>query len=79
MPTELHIHLHPETEDPDDILAGFPFEEGQTVIAKSRELIIIDLAGADDSTGVQDWYLNALDEVFSFYVVDDELPDDPGS
>ncbi len=79
MTAELHIQLHPEAEDPEDVTADFPFEPGQTVLTQSRALIIIDLDGEDDTTPVQDWYLNEHDEVFSFYVVGDEPvePDQP--
>lgn len=78
MPAELHITLHPEAEDPEDVWGEFPFEPGQKVLAQSRGLIIIDLAGADDTTPVQDWYLNEHDEVFSFYIVDDSPAGEEG-
>jgi len=78
MSAELHIRLHEDVEDPLDVVAGFPFEAGQNVIAQNRELIVIDLGKEEDSTPVQDWYLNAHDDVFSFYVVsdDDEAAED---
>lgn len=72
MGTELHVHLHEDVIDsPEDILADFPFEPGQSIISVQRNLVIIGLGSYDDTTTIQDWYLNRLDEVFSYYVVGD--------
>lgn len=76
MPAELHIRVHPDAEDPGNIIEQFPFEIGQHVILQSMELIVIDLGDVDDTNYLQDWYLNALDGVASFFVVDDEDPED---
>jgi hypothetical protein len=72
---ELHIHIHQDTEDVTDIIANFPFENGQKIAAQSEQLVIIDLAEADDTSYVQEWYLNGHEGVASFYIVDD----DPGA
>jgi hypothetical protein len=72
MPAELHIRVHPEADDPGSIVEQFPFEPNQSVMIQSMDLIIIDLAGADDTTYVQDWFLNSHDGVYSFYIVSDE-------
>lgn len=74
MAAELHIIVHPDIDDVEDIIERFPFEPGQSLLASSINLLIIDLAGADDTTYVQDWFLNAHDGVSSFYIVDDEVP-----
>ena len=72
MPAELHIHIHPSAEDPEEVISAFPFEAGQSVIAQSGMLVIIDLAGADDTSTPQEWYLNGHEGVYSFYIVDDD-------
>jgi len=72
MSAELHIHVHPDAEDVTDIIDTFPFEEGQSIVAQSRELIIVDLGEASDTSYVQEWFLNGHDGVASFYIVDDD-------
>lgn len=70
MGTELHIRLHSDVFDsPTDLLSDFPFEPGQSILSAVGDLVIIDLADFEDTTDIQEWYLNRLDEVFSFYVV----------
>lgn len=72
MSTELHIQVRPGVYgDADEILADFPFEEGQSIVTYTNGVIIIDLGEADDSSYVQDWYLNNNEEIQSFYVVED--------
>jgi len=72
MSAELHINLHEDTlVPPEDLLAEFPFEDSQVIVSASGGVVVIDLAGADDTNYVQDWFLNSLDEVSSFYVVED--------
>jgi hypothetical protein len=72
MAYELHILIRPGVNDlPEDILADFPFEAGQSILTYSSGTVIIDLGGADDSNYVQDWYLNSNDDVQSYYVVED--------
>ncbi len=72
MSNELHIHIRPGiTDPPEEILADFPFEEGQSILTYSSGVIVVDLAGADDTTYVQEWYLNSSDDVQSFYIVED--------
>lgn len=75
MGAELHIHTHQDAEDSSDIIENFPFEDGQLIVAQNNELIIIDLGEADDTSSVQEWYLNRHEGVASFYMVDD----DPGA
>ena len=75
MSAELHIRVHIDAEDVTDISDNFPYEPGQTLAGLSNELIVIDLAGANDTTYVQDWFLNSHDSVASFYIVDDEAQD----
>jgi hypothetical protein len=70
--SDLHIHVRQDAEDVTDITDNFPYEQGQTIIAQSRELIIIDLGDADDTSYVQEWYLNGHEAVSSFYIVDDD-------
>lgn len=71
MSNELHIHVRPGVvAEPEDLLSGFPFEEGQSIVTFSGDLIIVDLGDADDTNYVQDWYLNSSDDVMSFYVVE---------
>lgn len=72
MGVELHIHVHPDAEDVIDIIEHFPLEDGQTVAAQSNTLIIIDLGQANDTSYVQEWYLNGHEGVSSFYIVDDD-------
>ncbi len=72
MGVELHINVRPDAEDPYDIIEGFPFEEGQSVLASNAQLIIVDLGEADDTNYVQDWYLNEHEGVNSFFILDDE-------
>lgn len=70
MSAELHIQLKPDVIDPaEDILSDFPFNPGQTIISSGGGMIIIDLDGADDTSYVQEWYLNENDDVLSFYVL----------
>lgn len=72
MTTELHIQIAPDTFEPaETILADFPFEPEQSIVSFSGGIIVIDLGGADDSTYVQDWYLNNNELVQSYYVVED--------
>lgn len=72
MSTELHIHIREDSlETPDDLLAGFPFEDGQSIVSASGGIVVIDLADAADTNYVQDWFLNSLDDVSSFFVVED--------
>lgn len=70
MSTELHIRLHPDVvESPEDILSGFPFESGQSIVSCLGDLLVIDLGDQEDTNEIQDWFLNSLDDVMSFYVV----------
>lgn len=78
MNVELHILIHRDAEDVNEIGESFPFEAGQQVVALNNELIIIDLGSADDTNYVQEWYLNGHDGVASFYIVDDGPPSGPG-
>lgn len=72
MSTELHIHIHEDTlQTPEDLLAEFPFEEGQSIVSASGGIIVVDLASAEDTNYVQDWFLNSLDDVSSYFVVED--------
>ncbi len=72
MSNELHIHIRPGvTDPPEDILADFPFEEGQSIVTFAGGVIIIELGDADDTNYVQDWYLNSQEDVQSFYIVED--------
>lgn len=71
MRIELYIQLHPEVVGaPDDILAGFPFEEGQRIISFGEGSIVVDMATADDTSTEQEWFLNGSEDVFSFYIVE---------
>lgn len=72
MGAELHIRVQAQAGDLSSILDQFPFEAGQQVILQNLELIMIDLGNADDTTYVQEWFLNSHDDVLSFYVVSDE-------
>lgn len=72
MSNELYIHLHPDVKGaPDDILADFPFEPGQAVLSFTGEIIIVGLGDAEDTSYVQEWYLNGNDDIQSFYIVED--------
>jgi hypothetical protein len=69
---ELHIHIHPDAVgDPEEVLANFPFESGQSILTSAGDVIVIDLADIEDTNYVQDWYLNSHDDVLSFFVVED--------
>ena len=72
MQNELHIQLHPGVVGhPYDILAGFPFGEGQSIVSFGQGLIIITLAAAEDTSVEQEWFLNRSEDVQSFYIVED--------
>ena len=72
MANELHIHVRPGVVDePEDLLGNFPFEEGQSIITFSGDLIIVDMGDAEDTNYVQDWYLESNDDVMSFYIVEE--------
>ncbi len=72
MTTELHIHVRPDvTEPPEEMLADFPFEPGQSIITFAGGVIIVDLGEANDTNYVQDWFLNSHEDVQSFYIVED--------
>lgn len=72
MSVELHIQLKPDVVDaPEDILSDFPLNPDQSIIASGNGVIVINLGDADDTSYVQDWYLNENDDVLSFYVVED--------
>ncbi len=72
MGIELHIRIHEDAiEPPDEILKDFPFEEGQSIVSYQAGIIIIDLGEAEDTSYVQEWYLNSHDSVFSFFIVED--------
>jgi hypothetical protein len=72
MGAELHIHLHEDVIDPpEEVLAKFPFEPGQAIISASGSLVVVDLGEQDDTNDIQDWFLNRLDAVFSYYIVED--------
>lgn len=71
MSYELHIHVRPGViAEVDDLLAGFPYEENQSIISFTGDLIVVDLGEADDTSYVQEWYLNSNDDIQSFYVVE---------
>ena len=73
MRNELHIQLHQGVNGaPDDILEGFPFGDGQSIIQFAEGLIVIDMADAEDTTTEQEWFLNGSEDVLSFYIVEDE-------
>ncbi len=72
MSAELHIQIKPGVfGEPDDIVGDFPYEEGQSIVSFAAGVIIIDLASADDTNYVQDWFLNSNEEVASYYIVAD--------
>jgi hypothetical protein len=72
MRTELHIRMHPEIVDPaDEILSDFPLEEGQSIVSILGDLVVVDLGDQEDTNDIQDWFLNSLDDVLSFFVVGD--------
>jgi len=72
MGAELHIRIHEDViETPDDILKDFPYEEGQSIVSYQSGVVVIDLGEADDTTYVQEWYLNSHDSVLSFFIVED--------
>lgn len=72
MSIELYIHLHPDVSGSiEEILAGFPFEEGQNIVTYSGGVIVVSLGDADDTNTVQDWYLNSNEDVQSYYIVED--------
>ena len=77
MSAELHILVHQDAEDVTDVIDNFPLEEGQMIIAQSNELIIVDMGEADDTSYVQEWFLNGHEGVASFYIVDDNPSADP--
>lgn len=77
MSAELHIHVQQDAEEINDITDNFPFEAGQSVIAQNSELIIIGLGEADDTSYVQEWFLNGHEGVSSFYIVDDDPAANP--
>lgn len=70
MTNELHIQIRPGViAEVDELLSDFPFEEGQSIVTFTGDLIVVDLGEAEDTNYVQDWYLNSNDDVLSFYVV----------
>jgi hypothetical protein len=72
MSNELHIHIRPGiTDPPEEILADFPYEDGQSIATFAGGVIIIDLGEAEDTNYVQDWYLNSHEDVQSFYIVEE--------
>lgn len=72
MSAELYINVRPDIlESPEDLLDEFPYEPGQSIVSYASGVIIIDLADADDTNYVQDWYLNSHNDVMSYYVVGD--------
>lgn len=72
MSNELYIHLHPDVKGAaEDILADFPFEPGQSILSFTGEIIIVGLGDSEDTSYVQDWYLNSNDDIQSFYIVED--------
>lgn len=72
MANELHIQLHGDlVDDPQAILSDFPFEPGQSILAVRGDMVIVQLGEADDTTYVQEWYLNGNDAVFSFFIVEE--------
>ncbi len=72
MTTELHIHVRPDmTGPPEEMLADFPFEPGQSITTFAGGVIIVDLGEADDTNYVQEWFLNSHEDVMSFYIVED--------
>ena len=72
MSNELHIRLHEDVViSPHDVLDGFPLEENQRIISFVGGVIVVDLAGADDTTYLQDWFLNNNDAVYSYFIVEE--------
>ena len=72
MSTELHIRIREDVlESPEDLLTDFPFEDGQSIVSYVGGVLVVNLAGADDTTYVQDWYLNSNEDILSYYVVED--------
>jgi hypothetical protein len=72
MDPELHIRLHQDAFGSlDDILKDFPFDPGQAVVSIMGGVIVIDLAGSEDTNILQEWFLNNSDDIEAFYIVDD--------
>lgn len=72
MSNDLYIHVHPDVMGPAaDILGDFPFEPDQSIVSFSGGVIVVSLGEAEDTNYVQDWYLNANEDVQSYYVVED--------
>ena len=70
MANELHIHIRTGVvAEPEDLLDSFPFEEGQSIMTFTGDLIVVDLGEADDTNYIQDWFLNSSDDVQSYYIV----------
>ena len=72
MSIDLYIHLHPDASGSiEDILADFPYAEGQSIVSYSGGVVVVSLGDADDTNYIQDWYLNSNEDVQSYYVVED--------
>lgn len=70
MNNELHIQIKPEVPDAaEEILDGFPFEEGQSIVSYAGGVVIVDLAGQEDTSISQDWFLEDQEDVLSFFVL----------
>jgi hypothetical protein len=73
MTYELHIEIRPGvTDPPEELLADFSFEPGQSILTFANGVIIIDMGDVEDTTTAQEWYLNNHEDVQSFYVVEDD-------
>lgn len=72
MSCELFIQLHPGASGTaEEILADFPFDSGQSIVTFGNGAIVVSLGEADDTTCVQEWYLNNNEDIQSFYIVED--------
>ncbi len=72
MNNELHIQIKPEVPYPaEEILDGFPFENGQSIISYAGGVVIVDLANEEDTNTSQDWFLEGNEDILSFFVLGD--------
>lgn len=52
----------------EDVLAGFPFGEGQYIDQEFEDVVIVALGDADDTTSAQEHFLNTHPDVIAYKV-----------
>jgi hypothetical protein len=57
-----------EIAEDNDILATFPYLDGQYIVEEGRDYVVVELGDRDDTTVAQEQYLDTHDSVIRYSV-----------